>query len=330
MKAPAFWNRPPGIIARLLAPLGWIYGAVTSRRMRRTGIAVDAPVVCIGNFTAGGAGKTPAAMAMAELLRDAGFAPAFLSRGYGGSLAGPVRVDPALHRPRDCGDEPLLLARAAPTVVSADRVAGARLALAAGADIIVMDDGLQNPSLAKDVAIAVVDGAAGVGNGLCIPAGPLRAPLSFQLPLVDAVLVVGSGDAGDKVAAAAADAGKAVLRAELAPDAADVAAIAGKQVFAFAGIGRPQKFFDTLAAAGIEVRRTRSFADHAPYDAGTADSLIEEASQAGLALITTEKDLVRWPSDRAKPQVLRVRMALAAGDAERLLSLVSGRRRSAR
>src|SRR5690348_2940661 len=164
MREPAFWWRKPGLAASLLAPLGALYGAVAARRMRRLGQRARAPVVCIGNLTVGGAGKTPTAIAAAQALREAGAKPAFLTRGYGGRLAGPVAVAPT-HDAADVGDEPLLLARVAPTVVARDRVAGAIAAVEAGADVIVMDDGFQNPALAKDLSLLVVDGRRGIGNG---------------------------------------------------------------------------------------------------------------------------------------------------------------------
>ena len=222
MRAPAFWWTPgPGMIAWLLAPVGWIWGRVAARRMGLPGETLAAPVICIGNFVVGGAGKTPVALAVADLLRRGGRRPAFLSRGHGGSLgASPVAVEAAHHGAADIGDEPLLLARHAPTIVARDRVAGARAALSAGADVIVMDDGLQNPALAKRLTIAVVDAGVGVGNGLCLPAGPLRAPLNPQWALADAIVLVGDGAAGDQVARAAHDHGKTVFRARLAPDAA--------------------------------------------------------------------------------------------------------------
>ena len=178
MIAPRFWARErPGLAARALAPLGALYGLATARRMARPGTRVDAPVICVGNYVVGGAGKTPTAIAVARLLQNAGERVAFLSRGYGGApRAAPTRVDPHLHGALAVGDEPLLLARVAPCWVGADRVAAAREAIADGASVLVLDDGLQNPALVKDYAIAVIDGEAGFGNGLCFPAGPLRAP----------------------------------------------------------------------------------------------------------------------------------------------------------
>ena len=234
-------------------------------RLARRGARAAVPVVCIGNLTVGGAGKTPLALALARLLAAAGDAPILLSRGYRGRLAGPLRVDPARHRAADVGDEPLLLARVAPTFVARDRVAGAQAAVAAGASVIVMDDGFQNPSLHKDFSVLVVDGRRGIGNGRVVPAGPLRAPLIAQLARADALVVVGPSHAAAGVAAVARERGVPVFDASLAPDAAAVAALAGARVLAFAGIGDPQKLFATLAGAGIAVAATSSFPDHHRY-----------------------------------------------------------------
>lgn len=292
MKTPAFWNKPPGRRAALLAPLAFVYDAVTRARMRRGGAAdAGVPVVCVGNFTAGGAGKTPAAIAIAAMLKDAGFTPAFLSRGYGGSLRGPVRVDPALHHGGDVGDEPLLLARHAPAIVSLDRSAGAPLAVAAGADIIVMDDGLQNPSLKKTVTLAMVDSETGIGNGRVIPAGPLRASLGAQLALCDALIVNGMGDAADKVIEQAAARDIPVFRGQLAPD--EATGLKGADVVAFAGIGRPGRFFATLTHLGARLAGAEAFADHHRYCGADAAMLLRMAREKSARLVTTEKDMAR-------------------------------------
>jgi tetraacyldisaccharide 4'-kinase len=294
MRAPAFWWRPhPSLAARLLQAPAFVYAAIAGRRMRRAGTRAALPVVCVGNFTVGGSGKTPAALALAALLEEAGARPFFLTRGYGGRLAGPIRVDPAIHTPHEVGDEPLLLARAFPTIVARDRPAGAALCASCGAGGIVMDDGLQNSSLVKDLAIAVIDGAVGIGNGLCLPAGPLRAPLALQWPRVHAALVVGDGEPGDALAKAAEQRGKPVLTGRLEPDPAVAARLNGRRVLAFAGIGRPDKFFRTLGECGATLVRTRAFADHHPYRADEIRLIIGEADADGLELVTTEKDLVR-------------------------------------
>ncbi len=330
MRPPRFWSAPPGHpAARLLAPLGAAYGALTAARMDRPGIAAPCPVLCVGNFTLGGAGKTPTALALADLLREAGLRPAFLSRGYGGRLPGPVRVAPERHRAEEVGDEPLLLARAAPTVVARNRPAGARLCAGLGADVIVMDDGLQNPSLLKDRALAVVDAQVGLGNGLPFPAGPLRVPLARQWPHVTGLVLIGEGAAGAAVAAEAQARGLPVHRARLEPDAPD--AFAGRRVFAFAGIGRPEKFFGTLAAAGAEIVGRRPFPDHHPFRQAELASLAEAAERAGAALVTTEKDALRLPPGfRERVAVLAVRLRFEDRQAlHAQLTGLSGWRKSA-
>jgi tetraacyldisaccharide 4'-kinase len=297
MREPAFWRREAGLAAGLLTPLAAVYGAVASGRLAQRGARVPAPVVCIGNPTVGGAGKTPLTLAVARLLAAQGEVPMLLTRGYGGRLAGPVRVDLARHRAADVGDEPLLLARVAPTFVARDRVEGARAAAAAGASVIVMDDGFQNPSLQKDFSVLVVDSRRGIGNGRVIPAGRLRAPLSTQIVRADALVVVGTSNAADGVRALACAHGVPVFRASLEPDADVVAALAGARALAFAGIGDPEKLFATLAGAGITVAATRSFPDHHPYTRAEAEMLCEQADRAALLLVTTEKDLVRMQGD---------------------------------
>jgi tetraacyldisaccharide 4'-kinase len=293
VKAPSFWWREPGLASALLSPVSAIWGLVAGRRMARDTERCAVPVICVGNVTVGGSGKTPTSLKLASILAADGRCPAFLTRGYGGSLTGPVLVDPARHTSAEVGDEALLLARAAPTIVARDRPAGAALAAETGADVIVMDDGLQNPSLAKDVSIAVFDGAVGLGNGRVLPAGPLRAPLAMQWPRIDAVLIVGTGRPGDAVAAEAAARGLPVLRAHLEPAANAADALAGRRVLAFAGIGRPEKFFETCRALGAELVVTRAFPDHHPYEVREMSVLLDEAEAKALVPVTTEKDAVR-------------------------------------
>jgi tetraacyldisaccharide 4'-kinase len=297
MREPAFWRREAGLAAALLAPLAAVYGAVAARRLGQRGARAPVPVICIGNLTVGGAGKTPLALAVARLLAAEGDVPILLSRGYGGRLAGPLRVDLARHRAADVGDEPLLLARAAPTIVARDRVRGAQAAAAAGASVIVMDDGFQNPSLQKDFSVLVVDQQRGIGNGRVIPAGPLRAPLMAQLARAHALVVVGTSDAAEPLTAVARGRGMPIFRASLEPDAAVAAALAGARVLAFAGIGVPEKLFATLAGAGIAVAATRSFPDHHCYTPAQARMLCEQADREALLLVTTEKDLARMQGD---------------------------------
>jgi tetraacyldisaccharide 4'-kinase len=298
MREPAFWWRNESAAARLFAPVAAAYGFVTARRMARPGWRAGVPVLCIGNFTVGGSGKTPTAIAVAKLLTEARRRPFFLSRGYGGTLAGPVRVD--AQGAAAVGDEPLLLSRVAPTVVARNRPAGARAAIAAGAETIVMDDGWQNPSLAKDLVIAVLDGRRGIGNGRVFPAGPLRAPLAAQLDHADALLVIGPpGPAAMPAIAAAQERRLPRFAGDLVPDPAAIARLAGMRVLAFAGIADPGKFFTTLEASGIVVVARRGFPDHHRYAPAEIARLIAEADAQRLTLVTTEKDLARLTGDPA-------------------------------
>jgi tetraacyldisaccharide 4'-kinase len=307
MRPPGFWTSGPDHpLARLLAPAGSAYGALVARRMDRAGVRMGCPVLCLGNFTLGGAGKTPAALAVAALLAELGRVPAFLSRGYGGRATGPVRVDPERHAAAEVGDEPLLLARRALTVVSRDRPGGAALCRRIGADAIVMDDGLQNSSLAKDLSLAAIDAAVGVGNGLPFPAGPLRAPLARQWPHVEGLIVIGDGAPGDAIARTAEIRGLPVHRARLVRETDDWE---GRRCLAFAGIGRPEKFFATLAEAGAVIAARRAFPDHHAYRAGELAALAGAARRLDAALVTTEKDAVRLPASfAAEIRVLRVRL----------------------
>ena len=311
MREPAFWWREPGAAARALSPLAAAYGCFTAHRLKQSGSRAAVPVVCIGDPTVGGAGKTPTALAVAHLLTQAGERPMFLTRGYGGREAGPVRVDPAAHRAVDVGDEPLLLARAAPTIVARARVQGAAAAASAGASVIVMDDGFQNPVLSKDFAVLVVDSGRGVGNGMVTPAGPLRAPLAAHLDRADALLVIGPSSGAARVAEEAQTRRVPVFRAQLNPDAGFVAALRGSRLLAFAGIGSPEKFFATLEAAGLAVATSRSFADHHRYTRAEADSLCDEAKREGLVLVTTEKDLVRMQGESEAAALATQARALA-------------------
>jgi len=330
MREPAFWWRKAGLAAGLLTPLAVVYGAITARRMFMTGARADLPVLCVGNFTLGGAGKTPAVMMLAKMLEAAGERPRCLSRGYGGSNTGAKLVDAKNDRAAQVGDEALLLARVAPTVVARDRVAGAKAARADGASVIIMDDGLQNASLVKDFTLAVVDGQRGIGNGCVFPAGPLRAPLDAQLERCDALLIVGQAHiAGDVVATAG---NFPVFHGNLVPDASAVAALKGKNVLAYAGIGDPEKFFATLTQAGIAVTQRRAFGDHHRFTAAEADQLSMQAEQSGLTLVTTEKDLARMAGEpalaalAARTQVLPVTLVVDEMDELRKLVLAKIRK----
>lgn len=329
MKAPAFWQAPrPTLAARLLQPIGWLVGTIAARRMARTGERARLPVICVGNPVAGGAGKTPTALALARILREAGHRPIFLTRGHGGTLSGPTRVDPALHSARDVGDEPRLLAAAAPTILAVDRPAGAALAAAGDADVIVMDDGLQNPSLLKDLALAVVDAGVGFGNKLCLPAGPLRAPMAAQWPRIDALVLVGDGAPGEAVAHEARARGVPVLRARLVPDPDVAATLAGAPVLAFAGIGRPEKFAATLREAGAGRVDLRAFADHHPYTRRELAELLRAAQRHEARLVTTAKDAARLPAtlpDGFRERLTVLPVTLVFDDPEGVATLLTAR-----
>lgn len=294
MREPHFWWREPGVVSALLSPFAFLYGATAASRMSGAGTRVSVPVICVGNFTLGGTGKTPAAIAIARMLAQSGKRPFFLTRGYGGRLAGPLHVDHETHSAADVGDEPLLLAKAAPTIVSRDRVAGAHAAIAAGTSVIVMDDGLQNPSLAKNFTIAVIDGERGIGNGRVFPAGPLRAPLAAQLARVSALLIVGKGNDTSSFGHAR---NLPTLHAHVEPDAQAIAAMKQRKVLAFAGIGNPERFFETMKRAGIDAPVCRAFDDHHRFTAEEAAALIMQAEHEGLSLLTTEKDRARMTGD---------------------------------
>ena len=297
MRAPDFWAGD-GVLARSLAPLGMGYHlAGRLRRALARPASVGVPVVCVGNLVAGGAGKTPVALALVEALGARGRKVQCLTRGYGGRVSGPHRVDPARDTAARVGDEALLLARAAPTWVARDRAAGARAAAAAGAEVIVMDDGFQNPSLAKDLSLVVIDGAYGFGNGRVMPAGPLRETVPGGLARAEAVVVLGPErrDLGARLDARP-DGGPALLTARLAPRPGSER-LAGRMVLAFAGIGRPEKFFATLADLGAKVVETRAFPDHHAYAPAEIESLRARAAALDACAVTTEKDAVRLSSE---------------------------------
>jgi len=303
LRAPSFWWQdfhPDASAAdlfalKLLTSFGTLYGGVAGRRMVRSGIRLPIPVLCVGNFVVGGAGKTPAAIALAKRLAGTGENVFFVSRGYRSAAehGRPLRVDPLRHGAAEVGDEALLLAQVAPTILCADRVAAGRLAVEQGASVLILDDGLQNPALEKDMRLAIVDAATGIGNGLCLPAGPLRAPLSVQIEFVTAVVIVGAGTPGAEIAERARAAGKPVLTAELTPDAAIAARLKGQRVYAFAGLARPEKFYATLADLGAEIVGTASFPDHHLYRRAEMTSLQRAARGENALLVTTEKDLIR-------------------------------------
>lgn len=308
MRDPQFWQHD-GLIAKTLGPLSsfWRLGACL-REMKTTARHPGCPVFCVGNFTVGGTGKTPTALALYDLLRAMGRTPHFVSRGYGGSIAGPHRVDPATDTARQVGDEPLLLAAQGPVWIARERILGAEMARADGADCIILDDGLQNPSLIKDCSFAVVDSHYGIGNGRVIPAGPMREPLAKGLEKIRAIILV-----GDRTPSfiTGLQASIPILRATIEPQ--NGTEFSGRKVLAFAGIGRPAKFHASLQQVGAQIVETRDFPDHHMFTPAELDDLRRRAQTLGAQLVTTEKDLVRLPTaQREGINSLRVKLTFAA------------------
>ncbi|PZX16532.1 lipid-A-disaccharide kinase [Palleronia aestuarii] len=314
MRPPGFWSLTPDTgdwRSTILTPLGSLYAAATARRLRRSGIALDCPVICVGNINAGGTGKTPTVMALVERLKARGRSPQIVTRGYGGTARGVMRVDPARHPASLVGDEPLLLSAFAPTWIARDRAAGGRAAVADAADAVVLDDGFQNPAIDKDLSIVVVDAWAGFGNGRVIPAGPLREKVETGLARADMVLSIGGPEDqrrfdrlwGERITCPH-------LRGALRPLLTGMP-WAGLRALAFAGIGRPEKFFGTLEELGATLVRAEALDDHQPLSAALLSRLERDAASLNAQLVTTEKDAVRLPAAfRSRVLTLPVRLAL--------------------
>lgn len=290
MRAPEFWDASPGLVAGLLTPFGAIWhGAGALRRAVTRPYHAPVAVICVGNLVAGGSGKTPVVLSFLDFIARYDVSAHAVTRGYGGVLAGPVRVDPSRHGAVEVGDEALLLTRRAPCWVARDRAAGCREAVGSGAGLILLDDGFQNPGIAKDLSFVVIDAEYGFGNGCLIPAGPLREPVGSGLARADAIVLIGDGEPPEAVRSAR----RPILRASLDP--VDAAGFRGLKVAAFAGIGRPEKFFASLRRAGAEIAVTRPFPDHHRFGRDDIAGLRRDAGRAGARLVTTAKDWVRLP-----------------------------------
>jgi len=310
--SPAFWYQQKTaseiFLKTALLPVSWVYGALVRKKFDLYfPVPMEKPVICVGNLVAGGAGKTPVVLSLVDLLREKGFNPHLLTRGYGGKETGPLQVSPGRDTAYDVGDEALLLVEKAPTWVSAKRPHGAQSAIDTGADIVVMDDGFQNAVIYKDFSLLVIDGVVGFGNKAVMPAGPLREPASFGLSRADAFVIIGE----DKTGAAEYTRRQTtapILFAALQPDDNNPD-VKGKNVFAFAGIGRPLKFKETLDAAGALVEGWAAFPDHHPYDDEDLREIMTAAATQNAMLVTTAKDYVRVPPGlRSKIQKFAVHL----------------------
>jgi tetraacyldisaccharide 4'-kinase len=323
VRSPNFWRRR-GLVSDLLVPASLLYDAAARQRAARAEpVRVPVPVLCVGNIVVGGAGKTPLVLALADMLQQRGISPHIVTRGYGGDLAGPIRVDPGRHHADAVGDEALLLAEQAPTWVARDRAAGGRMAVESGAEMVLLDDGMQNHSLVKDATLLAIDGAYGFGNGRTLPAGPLREQIAPGIEKASLAVVIGE----DRTGVAARLGTIPIAKARLVPTTGS-ASWQGRKLFAFAGIGRPEKFFETLVALGADLVGTAEFADHYRYRVRELAGLVRQAAARGAVPITTVKDWVRLPdSYKAQIEALPVRLVWNGPEDAALIDAVLDRMR---
>lgn len=304
--APPFWYRKPGYHAALLSPISFVYGRVAAYRMHSARrLRLNVPVICIGNFTVGGTGKTPTAITLAKAAREKGFTPGIITRGYGGAFTAPTLVDVDHHSAKYVGDEPLLLAEAAKTIVTKDRLVGAQKLIDEGVDLLLMDDGFQSAQLHFDYSILVVDANRGLGNGRVIPAGPVRAPFNTQMQYTHALSVIGNGPAADDLVRLASRAAKPVYGGYF--KSTDPDAFESLKCLAFAAIGDPDRFFRSLSAIGAHVETGRAFPDHHYFTEHDIDEILDESEKKGLVPVTTRKDYVRLKACHGRAQDLAQR-----------------------
>ncbi len=318
LKAPKFWYHNAGIAQQLLQPLSYLYAVgVGLRKQVASSYKADIPVICVGNLVVGGAGKTPSAIAIAQLLLSLGRKVHFLTRGYGGKTQGPLLVDAHQHSAREVGDEALLLAKIAPTWVSADRVSGAKAAQLAGAELLIMDDGMQNPYLHKDIALVVVDGQQGFGNCKVLPAGPLRESIAQGLGRAQGVILVGKDSCDIKSTLGQLP----ILKCQIVPDQDSIAAVEGKRLWAFAGLGFPEKFFAMLESQGGRLIERVIFPDHYQYLEDDLQKLVADAKKHNATLVTTAKDLAKIP-EKFHPSILEFRINMQFDDPSLLKAIL--------
>ena len=315
MQAPKFWYQKAALAAWALSPLGWIYGCTTAARVKKRGLHAQVPVICVGNLNIGGTGKTPFVSDLAQRLLGA----QIVSRGYGGRVTGPVLVDLTRHTAADVGDEPLLLAAFAPTWVAKNRAAAVEAAQASGARVILMDDGFQNATVSKDLSILVVDAKRGFGNGFCLPAGPLREPISAGLKRADLLVLIGTPLDGATFLQRY-EITIPYVQANLQPLATGMT-WQGARVMAFAGIGHPENFFTSLRDVGANIIDSQALEDHQPLTESLMVRLSARAKAASAQLVTTEKDAVRLPKSW-QGQVLTLPVRLQFLDEEPLAKVL--------